>query len=60
MGNRTGKKLCIALIYLIPVIIFINTLSKMYKVFWNVNDACQIIILPYLIGRRFLSWDYSR
>ena len=40
MGNRTGKKLCIALIYLIPVIIFINTLSKMYKVFWNVN-ACM-------------------
>ena len=40
MGNRTWKKLCFALIYLIPVIIFISTLSKMYKVFWNVN-ACM-------------------
>ena len=40
MGNRSIKKLCIAMIYLIPVIIFIGTLSKMYKVFWNVN-ACM-------------------
>ena len=40
MGNRSVKKLCIAMIYLIPVIIFIGTLSKMYKVFWNVN-ACM-------------------
>ena len=39
-GEQVSKKLCIAMIYLIPVIIFIGTLSKMYKVFWNVN-ACM-------------------
>ncbi len=39
MGNRSVKKLCIAMIYLIPVIIFISTLSKMYRVFWNVNPC---------------------